>query len=328
MATIATNSHGNFNNVPRRSYIAMSSYTSDFFGYSLVFNPVTFSNVGTLSTLGVPATSTLRGSILSETGKKLYPSANAGVSTLMVSVFDHTSLLTGFINPNSPSFAIFNTDKPPYMGQGVDPGTNLSTNLGNSIYTHGSVVADGYGTYSGLLSTGQSLTVGTTAQIGASLSTGTSATIGTSLSVGTSISSGTSITAGSYIAGRALTVLTYNTGFGGVTYNNVGNNCDVFTNPSAGNLTLINLSSGYTNLRTVNFYVNNTTNGGAAYGPPAGEAFTTMMINSSGSALSTFLSGTNIKGNNFGFPNNTRALLSFVGDGTLAYETSGIIIPA
>lgn len=181
MATIATNSHGNFTNAPRRSYIAMSSYTSDFFGYSLVFNPTTFSNVGTLSTLGVPATSTLRGSILSETGKKLYPTANAGVSTLMVSVFDHTSLLTGFINPNSPSFAIFNTDKPVYMGQGVDPGTNLSTNLGNSIYTHGSVVADGYGTFSGLLSTGQSLTVGTTAKIGSSLSTGTSITCGTGL---------------------------------------------------------------------------------------------------------------------------------------------------
>ena len=161
MATIATTSHGNFTNAPRRSYIAMSSYTSDFFGYSLIFNPTTFSNVGTLSTLGVPATSTLRGSILSETGRKLYPSANAGVSTLMVSVFDHTSLLTGFINPNSPSFALFNTDKPVYMNQGVDPGTNLSTNLGNSIYTHGSVVADGYGTFSGNLSTGQMLTTGT-----------------------------------------------------------------------------------------------------------------------------------------------------------------------
>ena len=327
MATIATNSHGSFTNAPRRSYIAMSSYTNDFFGYSLVFNPNTFSNVGKLSTLGVPATSTLRGSILSETGKKLYPSANAGVSTLMVSVFDQTSLLTGFINPNSPSFAIFNTDKPVYMGQGVDPGTNLSTNLGNSIYTHGSVVADGYGTFSGLLSTGQSLTVGTTAQIGASLSTGTSATIGTSLSVGTSISSGTSITAGSYIAGRALTALTYNTGFTGVTYNNVGSGADVFTNPSIGNLTLINLSTGYTNLRSLNFYINNTTDGSAAYGPPAGEFFTTMVINQTGSALSTVMLGTNLRANNFGFPNNTRATLSFAADGTFAYQTSGNIIP-
>jgi hypothetical protein len=195
MATIATNSHGNFTNAPRRSYIAMSSYTNDFFGYSLVFDPTTFSNVGRLSTLGVPATSTLRGSILSETGKKLYPSANAGVSTLMVSVFDQTSLLTGYINPNSPAFAILTTDKPPYMGQGTDPGTNMSTNLGNSIYTHGSVIADGFGTYSGLLSTGQSLNVGTTARIGASLSTGTFATVGTTLSVGQSISSGTVVIA-------------------------------------------------------------------------------------------------------------------------------------
>jgi len=202
MATIATNSHGNFNNVPRRSYIALSSYTADLFSYSLTFNGT--SNVGVLSNLGVPATSTLRGSILSETGKKLYPGANDGVNTLMVSVYDQTSKLTGFINPNSPSFAIFNTDKPPYMGQGTDPGTDGRTNLGNSIYTHGSVIADGYGTYAGLLSTGTSLNVGTTARIGASLSTGTSAIIGTTLSVGQSISSGTVVLAPSTFTTRAF----------------------------------------------------------------------------------------------------------------------------
>jgi len=161
MATIATTSHGSFTNAPRRSYIAMADYTSDLFGYSLTFNPATFTNVGVLSNLGIPATSTLQGSILSETGKKLYPVVNAGVSTLMVSVYDQTSKVTGFINPNSPIFAIFNTDKPPYMGQGVDPGTSGLSNLGNSIYTHGSVIADG------------SLTIGTTAQVGGSISSGT-----------------------------------------------------------------------------------------------------------------------------------------------------------
>jgi hypothetical protein len=202
MATIATNSHGNFNNVPRRSYIAMSSYTADLFSYSLTFNGI--SNVGVLSNLGVPATSTLQGSILSETGKKLYPSANAGVSTLMVSVYDQTSKLTGYINPNSPTFAIFTTDKPPYMGQGTDPGTDGRTNLGNSIYTHGSVIADGYGIYDGLLSTGTSLNVGTTARIGASLSTGTTATVGTTLSVGSNISSGTVVLAPSTFTTRAF----------------------------------------------------------------------------------------------------------------------------
>jgi len=145
--------------------------------------------------MGVPATSTLQGSILSETGKKLYPGASDGVSTLMVSVYDQTSKMTGYINPNSPSFAIFNTDKAPYMGQGTDPGTDGRTNLGNSIYTHGSVIADGYGTYAGLLSTGTSLNVGTTARIGESLSTGTSATVGTTLSVGSNISSGTVVIA-------------------------------------------------------------------------------------------------------------------------------------
>ena len=161
MATIGTASHANFNNVPRRSYIAISSYAQDFFGYSLTFDPATFTNVGVLSNRNIPATSTLRGSILSETGKKLYPGANAGVSTLMVSVYDQTSLQTGFINPNSPTFALFNTDKPPYMGQGVDPGTSGLSNLGNSVYTHGAIIADSFGTYNDFLSTGQSLTAGT-----------------------------------------------------------------------------------------------------------------------------------------------------------------------
>jgi len=195
MATIGTASHASLNNVPRRSYIAMNNYTADLFGYSLVFNPTTFSNTGVLSNLSVPTTSTLQGSILSETGKKLYPGANDGVSTLLVSVYDQTSKVTGFINPNSPTFALLTTDKPPYMGQGTDPGSDGRTNLGNSIYTHGSVIADGFGTYNDLLSTGQSLTVGTSARIGLSLSTGTSMTVGTTLSVRQSISSGTVVSA-------------------------------------------------------------------------------------------------------------------------------------
>jgi len=194
MATIGSASHASLNNVPRRSYITMSTYTNDFFSYNLAFNNQSLTYVGTLATMGIPVTSTLQGSILSETGKKLYPGANDGVSTLMVSVYDQTSKMTGFINPNSPTFAVFTTDKPPYMGQGTDPGTDGRTNLGNSIYTHGSVIADGFGTYNDLLSTGQSLTVGTTAKIGASLSTGTYATIGSTLSVAQSISSGTVVT--------------------------------------------------------------------------------------------------------------------------------------
>jgi hypothetical protein len=242
MATITTHSHGSFNNVPRRSYIAISSYTNDFFKYTLTFNGT--SNVGALTTIGIPATSTLQGSILSETGKKLYPEANVGVSTLMVSVFDQTSLLTGYINPNSPSFAILTTDKPPYMGQGTDPGTNLSTNLGNSIYTHGSVVADGYGIYSGLLSTGQSLNVGTTARIGQSLSTGTFATVGTTLNVGGNVSSGTILIAPSTLAAH---MFVSGSGTGQTSYTDssigstpAGNNSNV---GGAGNVTITNIST-------------------------------------------------------------------------------------
>ena len=318
MATIGSASHASLNNVPRRSYITMSTYTNDFFSYNLALNNQSLTYVGTLSPMGVPVTSTVQGSILSETGKKLYPGANDGVSTLMVSVYDQTSKMTGFINPNSPTFAVFTTDKPPYMGQGTDPGSDGRTNLGNSIYTHGSVIADGFGTYAGLLSTG------------------TSATIGSTLSVRQSISTGTSITAGTYIAGKSLTSPAYYTGYASTIYNNAAgsNSCDMFVNPSAGTFTTINLSSGYTQLGVgagagpVNVYINNTLRGDVVYGPPAGEAFQAMIINGTGRALSTVIGGTNVKGNNFGLPNNARALLSFVADGTRAYETSGIIVPA
>ena len=52
-----------------------------------------------------------------------------------------------------------------------------------------------------------------------------------------------------------------------------------------------------------------------------------MVINQTGSALSTTMTGGNMRANNFGFPNNTRATLSFASDGSIAFQTSGITIP-
>jgi hypothetical protein len=52
-----------------------------------------------------------------------------------------------------------------------------------------------------------------------------------------------------------------------------------------------------------------------------------MIINQTGSALSTTMAGGNLRANDFGFPNGKRATLSFASDGSIAFQTSGIIIP-
>jgi hypothetical protein len=68
----------------------------------------------------------------------------------MIGVFDPQTFLTGFINPNSPTFAMFNSDKPYFtdnLGDSYNAGydSNLSSivsvNQGLAVYTAGNVVS-------------------------------------------------------------------------------------------------------------------------------------------------------------------------------------------
>ena len=68
----------------------------------------------------------------------------------MIGVFDPQTFLSGFINPNSPIFAMFNSDKPYFtdnIGDGKNAGfdVNLSstglTNEGLAVLTNGNVIA-------------------------------------------------------------------------------------------------------------------------------------------------------------------------------------------
>jgi hypothetical protein len=91
----------------KRSYIALDNFGTDIFTYSTQI--VNFNTVGTLTPIG--GGNCQKGHFLHETGRKLYPGANPGVSTYMVAVYNPVSFVKGYIDPNSKVFSPMNTDK-------------------------------------------------------------------------------------------------------------------------------------------------------------------------------------------------------------------------
>lgn len=141
MATITSANNNSFKNSPRRSYISVAAFNADFFTYTTSMN-ANYVTTGTLSAVsGATAANCPKGRVLRENGRKLYPSANPGITTYMVGVFDDKTFLNGFIDPNSPVFALYNTDKPVYMDNGIDPGPGGLTDKGAPVYTNSSVEA-------------------------------------------------------------------------------------------------------------------------------------------------------------------------------------------
>ena len=191
MATIGNANNAAFLNTSRLSYIATAPFNNNFFTYSTsIVNDTTigvFTAVSGATLANCPA-----GRVLRETGRKLYPGANpmpSGYNTYMVSVYDAQTQLTGFIDPNSQVFAIYNSDKPNFIVDGVDPTANV-TDAGQSVFTLGS------GTFGQFISTGTYLTTTTYSKIGSYITTGTFARAGTSISTGTTLTAGTLVYAG------------------------------------------------------------------------------------------------------------------------------------
>ena len=83
-----------------------------------------------------------RGRILHEVGVRLYPDAHPGISTMMVKVYDANSGLSGFIDPNAPQFAVFNSDKPVEIVDGGDNNT-ATPHKGQPVYTTGDIITSG-----------------------------------------------------------------------------------------------------------------------------------------------------------------------------------------
>lgn len=135
--------------ISRRSYIALSAYNNDLYKYTITLNPQTLQEITTLEVNPQANPSNCPAQrVLHENGRRInppegnYPGIINNVVTYMVGVYDPITGLSGFINPNSPTFAIFNTDKPNYLSPGVDPKTSLG-NLGNPVLTRGDVLAGG-----------------------------------------------------------------------------------------------------------------------------------------------------------------------------------------
>ena len=138
---------------PRRQYISTEAFNNDFFTYTVTtdangLQTGAFTQVADATTVNCPA-----GRVLRDNGKRLHPGAHPNVTYAMIGVFDPQTFLSGFINPNSPIFAMFNSDKAYFadtdltaaagFGRGLD--SNLSSsgllNEGLAVFTNGNVIA-------------------------------------------------------------------------------------------------------------------------------------------------------------------------------------------
>ena len=133
-----TSSKG-FMDTSRRSYVSAAAFNNDFYSYTVkTLNDET--TVGILSLLpGATAINCPSGRVLRETGRKLYPNeANPGITTPMVAVYDPVTFLNGYIDPNSPAFAVYSTDTSYFFNRGVNPATGLP-DVGPPVYTLGPI---------------------------------------------------------------------------------------------------------------------------------------------------------------------------------------------
>lgn len=132
----------------KRSYIATAVFNGSFYSYTSSLNAQN-KFVYTLAVNPSATTGNCKaGHVLTENGRRLVPGANPGVTTYMAGVYDSSSGLSGFIDPNCSLFAPYNTNLPNFYARGVDPnlvvGPDGTTNdMGPSVYTSGTVTAEG-----------------------------------------------------------------------------------------------------------------------------------------------------------------------------------------
>jgi len=214
MAHITNNNNGSLPSVPRRSYISTEPFQSSFYTYTTAFNGLVFN--GTLGS--VPSSSAAvcpSGRILHETGKKLFPGANPGITDYMVSVFDPISMLTGFINPNNPNFSLMNTDRAAFLLDNVtgsNAGLSTQTARANALYTRGDVLAGGRFDLSGnALIYGNTSTLGNSYIRGNELVGGNTSTLGNSYIQGNDYVGGNFSTIGNVFFGSNVYLKNNNT---------------------------------------------------------------------------------------------------------------------
>jgi len=241
MATIGRANNASYLNTARLSYIATAPFNNNFYTYTTSVNSQG-TTVGALSAvLGASAGNCPAGRVLRETGRKLYPGPNPGITTYMVSVYDAQTQLTGFIDPNASVWCIYNNDKPNFWADGVDPTTNV-TDAGLSIYTLGNITSLGF------ISTASYLNVASNAYIGGSQSTvsnlyvgGNSLVIGNTSTLGSAMVRGIISSIGSIVSGDyifAKNGIGYTTGTGGTVTQTGSKSAGVTLNKLSGLITM------------------------------------------------------------------------------------------
>jgi hypothetical protein len=115
------------------SFISTQPFNNEFYTYTVSMN-LQFRDVGTFTSVnGANATTCPSGRILHATGKKLIPGMDPGVNTLLLSVYDPASFLTGFINPSSATFAKYDQNLPSSFDTGYVPAAAALGGQGASL---------------------------------------------------------------------------------------------------------------------------------------------------------------------------------------------------
>ena len=215
---------------PRRTYITMRVYNDDIFTYTTSLNS-DLQTIGRLAPVtGATAGNCAKGAFLRETGKRLYPNVNPGISTLMVGVYDFATGLSGFIDPNSFAFSPQNTDRAYYIDSaGYNPNSAdapLRSDQGPPVYTHGDVLADG-----NLYIGGHASTIGNAYVEGNQSTFGNVAVGGNDDVLGSLIVRGGSAVYGPFVQGTVTVLTSPNSG-------------ELVINCSLGNVFQININSG------------------------------------------------------------------------------------
>jgi hypothetical protein len=132
------------NEQSKRSYVATDVFNTAFFSYTSVRNASNQLEY-TLAVNPLATSNNCKaGHILKENGRKLIVGVNPGVTTYMVGVFDSSSLLNGFIDPNNNRFAVYSTNVPNFVDRGIDSVTAIdgtTNDMGPSVFTNGLVTA-------------------------------------------------------------------------------------------------------------------------------------------------------------------------------------------
>jgi hypothetical protein len=126
-----------------RQFVSAAPFQNDLFSYTTTTNPTTNVTTGALNApiTGATASSCPAGRILRDNGLRLYPGVNPIVNTYMIGVYDSVSLLSGYIDPNSPVFAVYSTQLPAFYDNGVDPGPQGLPDEGPPVYTNGNIIS-------------------------------------------------------------------------------------------------------------------------------------------------------------------------------------------